>query len=221
MQGMSLEQQRLRVLASVSRSRLLTVLRASDRPMGIAELAAAVGLHPNTTREHLDQLVRVGIVRRETAPAAGRGRPGLRYSAVPDEAVADRSAPYRSLAAVLAAELADRSDTADASIGAGERWGRTAVQATSGERSAAVDVLVGLLDEIGFEPERTSDGEIRLRPCPFGSLARERGEVVCNVHLGLMRGALRELDAPVDAIGLVPFVEPNLCLAHIGPRHAG
>lgn len=186
--------------------------------MGIAELATAVELHPNTAREHLDQLVRVGVVRRETAPAAGRGRPSLRYSAAP-QASDERSAPYRSLAAVLAAELAERDDAPDAAMTAGERWGRTAARAAADASDHPVEVLIGLLDEIGFEPERRANGQIRLRPCPFGSLARERGEVVCNVHLGLMRGALRELDAPVDAVSLLPFVEPNLCLAHIGPRH--
>lgn len=212
-----MEQQRHRALAGVSRSRLLAVLRGSDLPMGIAELAAAVGLHHNTAREHLDQLVRAGLVRRETAPALGRGRPGLRYSAEP-QAAEDRSSAYRSLAAVLAAEIAERDDAPDAAMTAGERWGRAAVQGSAGNAADPVGVLVGLLDEVGFEPERAPDGEIRLRPCPFGSLARERGDVVCNVHLGLMRGALRELHAPVDARDLVPFVEPNLCLAHLGPR---
>jgi hypothetical protein len=52
-------------------------------------------------------------------------------------------------------------------------------------------------------------------------LARDDGEVVCGVHLGLMRGILRELGAPFDAISLEPFVEPALCLAHLGGRSDG
>jgi predicted ArsR family transcriptional regulator len=62
---------------------------------------------------------------------------------------------------------------------------------------------------------------IRLRHCPFGTLARDHGEVVCGVHLGLMRGVLRELDAPFDALRLEPFVGPSLCLAHLGGGSGG
>jgi predicted ArsR family transcriptional regulator len=86
------EQQRHRVLAGISRSRLLAVLHGAARPMGIRELADAVDLHPNTAREHLDLLVEAGLVRRETAAAAGRGRPGLRYVAEPQERADDPQA---------------------------------------------------------------------------------------------------------------------------------
>lgn len=189
--------------------------------MAIRELADAVGLHPNTAREHLDQLVSAGLVRRETAAPTGRGRPGRRYSAAPQERAEDPQA-YRALASVLATELAQRPNARDAATAAGERWGRAGMKTLPAPPSSAdaVDRLVDLLDEIGFAPERAvgASDEIRLRPCPFGSLARDRGDVVCNVHLGLMRGALRELGAPLDAVSLQPFVEPNLCLAHLGAR---
>ncbi|MGP1674531.1 MAG: hypothetical protein ACTS8Z_04880 [Candidatus Limnocylindrales bacterium] len=84
----------------------------------------------------------------------------------------------------------------------------------------AVDRLVTLLDHAGFAPERPAGAgdPIRLRHCPFGPLAREHRDVVCGVHLGLMRGALREMGAPLDAVRLEPFVAPDLCVAHLGPR---
>jgi predicted ArsR family transcriptional regulator len=217
------EQQRHRVLAGISRSRLLAVLHASDRPMAIRDLADAVDLHPNTAREHLDLLVDAGLVRRETAPAAGRGRPGLRYVAEPQERTEDPRA-YRALASVLATELARRPDAGPAARSAGERWGQAAARALPGVGVAepdAVDRLVDLLDDAGFAPSRSTatPDEIELHRCPFGPLAHERGDVVCNVHLGLMRGALRELGAPLDAVSLQPFVEPDLCVAHLRARH--
>jgi len=219
------ERQRHRVLAGISRSRLLAVLRQSAGPMGVRELATAVGLHPNTAREHLDQLVEAGLVTCRTAAPAGRGRPGLRYAAERSNAEADPHA-YRALAGVLAAELAGRDDAIEAAIRAGERWGGRAAEATTpvGGADEAVDRLVGMLDGLGFAPERdpgATEAPIRLRRCPFGSLARERGDVVCNVHLGLMRGALRELGSPLDAVSLEPFVEPDLCVAHLGSRGSG
>lgn len=218
---MTSEQQRHRVLAGISRSRLLAVLRQTNRPMGIRELADAVDLHPNTAREHLEQLVGAGLVIRESASPSGRGRPGLRYLAEPSTSEEDPQA-YRALAGVLADELARRPDANDAAMNAGEGWGRTMASGRAAARTpnVAVSRLVELLDDAGFAPEPSTDPTepIRLRHCPFDSLAHRRGDVVCRVHLGLMRGALRELGAPLDALSLEPFVEPDLCLAHVRAR---
>ena len=54
-----------------------------------------------------------------------------------------------------------------------------------------------------------------MHRCPFRDLAEEHGDVVCSVHLGLIRGALA-VGAPVTATRLEPFVEPSLCRARLG-----
>ena len=84
----------------------------------------------------------------------------------------------------------------------------------------AIRRLIGMLDDAGFDPEPTADmtAPIRLRRCPFEALAHEHQTVVCGVHLGLMRGALRAMGAPLDAVRLQPFVEPDVCLAHLEVR---
>jgi predicted ArsR family transcriptional regulator len=225
MQVMGSPQQRHRVLAGVSRSRLLTVLGRSARPMGVRELAEAVGLHPNTVRQHLDQLVEAGLAVRDTAPPVGRGRPALRYAAGPGSDEPDQQA-YRALAGVLAEQLARLPDAAGSALTAGERWGRALAHEATDTAPAtnAIGRLVAVLDAAGFAPQApVAEGQpiIRLRRCPFGTLARDHGEVVCGVHLGLMRGVLRELDAPFDALRLEPFVGPSLCLAYLGGRSSG
>ena len=218
------DRQRHRALAGVSRSRLLAVLRQANRPMAVRELAAAVDLHPNTAREHLDQMVEAGLVACQTAAPAGRGRPGLRYRAVRSSADADPHA-YRMLAGVLAAELAGRDDAVEAAIRAGERWGAAAADpaATATPADRALERLVDMLDGLGFAPERGAGNEtsIRLRRCPFRPLAHESGGVVCDVHLGLMRGTLKQLGAPIDAVSLEPFVAPDVCLARLEARTVG
>lgn len=218
------EQQRHRILAGMSRSRLLARLRRATAPMAVRDLAADVGLHPNTAREHLDALVAAGLVERQVAPPSGRGRPGLRYLATPTDG--DDPKAYRALARVLAEALARRPDATVAAAEAGEGWGRVAARSLAGasEASGASSThgLIDLLEDAGFAPGRpTATNEpIRLHRCPFGPLARERRDVVCSVHLGLMRGALAELGAPYDQVRLEPFVEPSLCLAHVGgDRH--
>lgn len=219
MQAMTAAHYRHRLLAGLTRSRLLAVLRDSKGPMGVRELAEAVGLHPNSAREQLARLADAGLVATEAAPPSGRGRPRLRYVARPE---ADEQAPYRALAGVLAGELERMADPATRAAEAGERWGRALVQPAGRvtDADAAVGRLVRLLADAGFEPEGPDlpGDPIRLRRCPFDPLARDYRGVVCGVHLGLMRGALREMDAPLDAVAVEPFVQPDLCLAHVRRR---
>jgi predicted ArsR family transcriptional regulator len=221
MQIMASSFSRHRALAGLTRSRLLVVLRASDRPLAVREVAEAVGLHTNSVREQLDRLVEARLVARATADPAGRGRPGFRYVATPDEGDSSATA-YRELAGVLAGQLARQPDPVAGATAAGERWGRAmvveAAPLPAPTATETVQRLVTLLDDAGFAPERPAGpGEpIRLRQCPFGALVREHQVIICGIHLGLMRGALRQLDAPLDVIRLEPFVTPDLCVAHVG-----
>jgi predicted ArsR family transcriptional regulator len=82
--------------------------------------------------------------------------------------------------------------------------------------------LVGLLAEMGFDPAEPGgrpDGptEIRLHACPFHAVAAANPEVVCTLHLGLLRGALDRLGIAATAPELLPFVEPGVCVARIVP----
>jgi predicted ArsR family transcriptional regulator len=83
--------------------------------------------------------------------------------------------------------------------------------------------LVRVLDEIGFAPEAVTSGrkrQVLLHHCPFREAAEQHREVVCSVHLGLMRGLLEESGAPLQAERLDPFVEPSLCVTHLAARAA-
>ena len=76
-----------------------------------------------------------------------------------------------------------------------------------------------LFDRLGFAP-RLVDGathrHLELRGCPFRDVARTHPQIVCNLHLGLLRGALGRLQAePSDQAGLRPFVEPALCVVDL------
>jgi predicted ArsR family transcriptional regulator len=224
MQVMASSYSRHRALAGLTRSRLLAVLRASAGPLGVREVAETVGLHPKSVREQLDLLVEAGLVSRTAAHPTGRGRPGFRYVAVPDDSGSGGDA-YLVLAGVLAGQLARQPDPVAGATAAGERWGRASVMDSTPlptpQPGATVDRLVTLLEDAGFAPERPVDpasptDPIRLRRCPFGSLVREHQAIVCNIHLGLMRGALRALEAPQDVVRLEPFVTPDVCVVHLG-----
>jgi len=82
----------------------------------------------------------------------------------------------------------------------------------------AARVVTGIFADLGFDPELTGDRktrQIRPRACPFRTAARANPEVVRSVHLGLLRGTLDRLGTPATAVRLLPFIEPDLCLAQL------
>jgi predicted ArsR family transcriptional regulator len=205
---------RHRALADPSRARILAEL-AAEGPLDARELARRVGLHVNTVRVHVGALAEAGLVEAETAPSQGRGRPRLVYRSTGEEP--DDGRRYRLLAEMLTALVARFGpEAAEQLVEIGEAWGRHMVEApppfSELSDAEAVDRLVALLAEIGFEPT-LKRRRIEMRPCPFLELARRHQDVVCPIHLGLMRGALAELGAATRAERLDPFVRPDLCVA--------
>jgi predicted ArsR family transcriptional regulator len=204
---------------------VLGVLRAAESPLRITEVAERLGLHPNTVRFHLEALMRSGRVE---ATAGGRGRRGRPATAYRPIARMDPDGPreYRALAGILAEDLASRPQPGRRAIAVGRRWGKLlARDASAGPvRSArgARDRMRGLLERLGFAPETDDDPDrIPLRSCPFLEVAETSTQVVCPIHLGLMRGALESWGSPVTVASLEAFVEPDLCLVHLGPATAG
>lgn len=205
------------------RRAVLRVLRASAAPMSIIAVADVLGVHPNTVRFHLENLVGDGLVEQVEPGRKGPGRPPLMFSAVKQM---DRGGTrhYRLLAEILAGAFAGEPEPRAKALAAGRAWGQGLVALESELESRtnvvsedeAIDLLIDTLDELGFAPERrSSDGEERIgiRHCPFLELAEDRADVVCPIHLGLMQGILN--GAPVAAERLDAFVEPDLCLVYL------
>lgn len=201
------------------RDDVLRLLRELDRPASIAEVASRLGIHANTARFHLDNLARLGQVRRADPDQRGPGRPPLMFAAVHGM---DPTGPraYQVLAQALLTELASGPDPARRATDAGRAWA-TQLARSVPDQGQPVAHLLELLEELGFAPELTapaepdSPGSIALHHCPFLELATSDPEVVCPVHLGLMRGVLESWRAPVRVKRLQPFVRPDLCVAHL------
>lgn len=205
-----------------TRGRVLRVLQDAAGPAAVSEVAEQVGLHTNTARFHLDALVQAGLAERVTEERVHRGRPRVLYAAAPDT-VRDGRRSYRLLAEILASYVAaETPQPAQAARKAGEAWGRYLADRPPPFRRVDADTatehLVDTLGAIGFAPEAVTAGDERqilLHRCPFREVAEEHRDVVCSVHLGLMRGLLSAFDAPVEAERLDPFVEPDLCVTHL------
>jgi predicted ArsR family transcriptional regulator len=205
------------------RADVLSALKAAAGPLSAAELAELLGLHKNTVRFHLDALVADGQVTSAQGTDKRPGRPSLMFSAVRGM---DPGGPrhYLLLAEVLTATLVGQPDVSTRAVEAGRTWGEGVGQQLAGEAPTASDAvgdLVTLLDDLDFAPELSADGrEIGLRRCPFLEVAATNRSVVCPVHLGLMQGALDTWGAPLTVDRLDPFVEPDLCVAHLAAARA-
>ena len=201
-----------------SRAEVLEYLRSTGDAEPVAAIAAAVGLHENTARFHLDALVDAGLVRREAESREKAGRPRALFRADP----APTQQPYQDLAAAMvrhfAGPMADRGSRAEA---AGMAWGAELLVGQPSEPAAALRRLVDRLTKTGYQP-RLVDGappSIELRPCPYAALAGEDPDTVCRLHLGLLRGLLRDGD-PWEVAGLEPYVTPELCIVRIAAKDA-
>ncbi len=202
------------------RARVLELLQETDAAVSVDQVAAELGLHPNTARKHLDGLVTMGAAAGESTPGGGRGRPARLYVAAghaePDSRVRD----YAALATVLAGYLSRTSvDPRQEALAAGEAWGRAVTAGEErGSPAHAREVTLRLLSDLGFAPHRAEKaGVVRLVRCPLLDAAREHPEVVCGVHLGMVRGALEQLGAEPDDATLIPFAEPGACILQMTP----
>lgn len=210
------------VRLSSARTAILETLRAQAEPTTLAALTAVTGLHVNTVREHLDGLVRHGLVRRRVDAPRGRGRPAWLYEPAGRDVAA--APEYAGLAATLAAVIhrSSKDPTRDAEA-AGEEWGRSLARERGAEPApsaiAARREVVGLLDDLGFAPQADSrTRSVRLTRCPLLEAAHKYPDVVCAVHLGLTKGALAEYGAESEDTELVPFAEPGACRLHLRAR---
>ncbi|GAA1866586.1 helix-turn-helix transcriptional regulator [Actinomadura bangladeshensis] len=208
-----------------SRARVLRVVReAGAAPLGVREIAERAGLHPNTTRFHLDGLAEAGLVRRVAEDRDRPGRPRMVYRAE----AADGRHSYRLLAEMLASLVSGMlPDPERVAIEAGRAWGRHLADPPAPFQrlglAEALERLNRMMAGMGFSPEIEHDAKhpdreeirVRVHNCPFGTVAEQHADVVCPLHLGLIQGALAGMDVPLAAERLDPLVEPHLCLAHL------
>jgi predicted ArsR family transcriptional regulator len=202
--------------------RILEVLQEAEAPLDARELGTRVGLHLNTVRAHLRVLAEAGLVSTRREERTRPGRPRVLYEAASETLDERALASYRLLAQILASHLGSQQDPSAGAEGAGRAWGAHLVRKpppfASISKEEAIDEVVRLHEQLGFRPElrRAKSGqEIVLKRCPFQEVATTYQAVVCPVHLGLMKGALAQLGAGVEADWLEPFAEPGACVGHL------
>lgn len=196
--------------------------------MTAAQLARLLELHVTTARFHLDQLVSAGILEASSV-REGVGRPRKVYRQAPGSLVADGDTQaMRILTELLTDSFAARLDGEEVTpYTAGRRWAERHIVEDGSERAATpgawlakIGRVLDVLSEWGYTPNLSMSGagrtaELQLDRCPFLDLARSNPAVVCQIHRGLIAGALERFGEDNAEVSLEPFVGPRHCLAHV------
>ncbi len=199
---------------SKARAGVLGRLRKTEGTLSVEQLSLQTGQHANTVREHLEALVDGGYATKTAAPKEGRGRPAWLYSPAAADPVG-----YAGLAAALAQHLALTSeDPAAEGEAAGRAWARAMpavgpgpVSGVASAKATSSKVVVAL-EQAGFGVQKNRNGrELTLTRCPIIEAARENPEVVCAVHLGLVKELVVGSGLSEDQIMLEPFAGPGIC----------
>lgn len=184
---------------SPTREKILEKLAEQPSGVSLAWMVQSMDLHENTVRAQLEALLHDGYLSRFRAPAAGRGRPAWIWKIKPETESA-----FAQLASVLAGQIAAISqDPAHESMQAGMHWGTALAQK---EPEIPGPYIIESLDELGFSPIETQvQNELLLQSCPLLSAAEEHPQIVCNVHLGMVRGLLSAQGIESADVELQPF----------------
>jgi predicted ArsR family transcriptional regulator len=213
---------------NLSRARARIFRLLSEDSYTVSSLAIRTGQHENTIREHLDALVNEELAIKFQSTDQLRGRPAwvYRLRIEVDQSV---SKEYVGLVTALAGSIARRSShPRDDAIEAGRSWALAlarnsrsipSITPKNSARKNAVAArrnVISLLNELGFTPTHNVDlTRNKLTTCPLLDAARQYPDIICNVHLGIIQGALAEFGADatqIDRANLQPFSEPGSCL---------
>lgn len=203
---------------SPERQVVLGALRGAQLPLRVRDLVNELGLHENTIREHLEGLVVSAHAERVRLISSGRGRPSYGYQSRKDfvAQIEPQAREYASLALVLAKQLAaTKGDAKSIAISAGEEWANGFIKSTQesgGSKVAVRKEVYEILKSLGYSPKANSKlNLIRLQTCPLLAAAKLEPEIVCSVHLGLVRGLVSRAGENPDAVKLIQFAEPGSC----------
>ena len=192
-----------------SRRRMYEFSRRAGRPITRDEAAAEVGISRKLAAFHLDKLVDAGLLHARYEAVGGIRKVG-RMPKVYEPTGADLqvSIPPRQpdlLAEILLTAVAAHQEPGSVvetalstanlrgrELGERER-GRLRPGRLSAER--ALTLVESTLALHGFEPTRTRQSCLRLRSCPFHSLAAREPEIVCGINHAYLSGVLTGLEA--------------------------
>ncbi|HVW47395.1 MAG TPA: helix-turn-helix domain-containing protein [Solirubrobacterales bacterium] len=178
-----------------TRARIFSWLIQHRAPAATDTISAALELHPNGVRRHLERMQEAGLLER-TRNTGRRGRPGDLWAVAPGaDPGGNRPTGYADLARWLARAIPPGRNRLREVKRAGKDIGREL--APSSPVDDPVEGFRRAIAALGFRPEFESRGEdgfvCRLENCPYRDSVLENQDVVCALHEGITRGLLAEM----------------------------
>jgi predicted ArsR family transcriptional regulator len=198
---------RLGVLQEPLRRALYLYVAAEGDEVSRDQAAEALGIRRSLAAFHLDKLAGAGLLevgfRRLTGRSGpGAGRPAKLYRRSSEGHQVSLPPREYELAAHLLAtaiEQAGEGPVAEAVQRVGRGYGEALAQEQRRQlgprpgRRRQRSAIEDLLSRHGFEPY-DHEGELRLRNCPFHSLARDHTQLACGMNLALIDGLVAGLE---------------------------
>ncbi|WIM68613.1 transcriptional regulator [Corynebacterium breve] len=218
---------------SAKQTEVLEAIQSFPLGAKTTDIAKSLGMHVNTVRGHLEELIEKGAVRATTAPAAGRGRPSLIFHVtVPDHtAIADE---YIHLIELLAEHIEGENlpeVAQEKAYAIGRAWALNSLHSESGQipPEEVVARLQNQLRGMGFDPEvkkkaaTDEDVDLALNACPFVAEAGVKPSAfVCAVHESFIETACQSQCSQANkmSLTLLPFTPENQCVVRISQEQS-
>ncbi len=224
----------LSVLGDHTRWHMYQQIRRAGRPLSRQEIAERVGIPSRLATFHLERLLEAGMLTAHYARPPGRSGPGAGRTAkyyAPADVELDLSIPQRGyelvgtllVDALQAAAGGEPPREAALRIAAqqgrevGEGRPHSGTPRSSDHRSP--NGLTEVLEELGYEPYRPSEGGIALLNCPFHALAQRSPELICALNHSFLGGVLDGLEQD-DVEAVLACYQPGDCCVIFEPRPA-
>jgi predicted ArsR family transcriptional regulator len=214
------------LLAEPTRRALFEYVSSRGDYVGRDEAAREVGVTRKLAAFHLDRLVAAGLLETGFARLSGRrgpgaGRPAKLYRRAGREfdvsvPARDYALPAHILSDVVATSPGVRDEAVDRAHDVGLQLGAEARRHAGSPRGRARlhDVLETALEAEGFQPQPDDEsGGLRLRNCPFDSLAKEHTDLMCGMNHALVRGLVEGMR--IDDLEAVLDPAPGRCCVRL------
>lgn len=212
----------LKALGDNTRYAVYLELARASSPRSTAQIAATLGLHPNTVRPHLERMRDVGLLSIEAEVNGGVGRPQHLYSLAADAPSLGLEPPsFPMMARMLLALAAASGAGPEEAAQAGRVQGREDAIVWSGR--SCLDAVEQQMIAVGFDPAVVPEGDVAtvaFTHCPFRELAEQHPDLVCSLHRGLVEG-LAEQNGGGEVVGFRSLVDRDPCQVDIRPLDTG
>jgi predicted ArsR family transcriptional regulator len=191
-------------LQDPTRRRILLDFYVHQREWTVDDAAKAAGVHRTVAHGHLERLVALGYL--AVGQRRGKsGKPANLYRLAGQQI--DFSFPVRRfarLAGLLAEGLQTRGkEGIEAAREAGRRYGASLVnKLADSPRSVLRD-----LAPLGADYVIVDDDLVLARNCIFRQACARAGDVVCELHAGLLEGAFQQAGLAVHTVALRNYAE--------------